>query len=221
MNSLLKSGIILKSNSLVAALLASAMILAACAPAAPDTAAIQAAAAQDAGSQAAAAPAATRPAEAAMQAETQAEVDPTETAFTEPDLSVIDNPVLGPILAGVNGMTLYIFTRDTPDQSTCSGECLEMWMPLLTRGQPLLGAGVNPAMVGSAPLADGFLVVTYNHMPLYHWYQDVNPGDATGQGVDDAWYVVSPDGAPLGLASTDTSQNDDSDDDNGYDKSDY
>jgi predicted lipoprotein with Yx(FWY)xxD motif len=120
-------------------------------------------------------------------------------AFTEPTLSVLSHPTLGDILVGDNGMTLYIFTQDEPGKSNCIGECLDFWPPLLTQGSPSLGPGIDPALVGTAALADGSLIVTYNQMPLYYWYLDAQPGDASGIGVNDAWYAVSPTGALVQL----------------------
>ena len=58
----------------------------------------------------------------------------------------------------------------------------------------MLGAGVDDSKIGTAMLADGTKIVTYNGMPLYYWVKDMKPGDTTGQGVGSVWYVVSPDG---------------------------
>ena len=113
----------------------------------------------------------------------------------EPTISVVNDPTYGDILVGDNGMTLYMFTRDTADTVTCSGDCLVKWPPLLTQGSPSLGDGVDGAMVGTAPMPDGTMIVTYNHMPLYYWYEDTKAGDTAGQGVGDVWYVVAPDGS--------------------------
>jgi len=72
------------------------------------------------------------------------------------------------------------------------------WPPFLTQGNPILGPGVDDSKVGTATLADGSLIVTYDHMPLYYWIKDTKPGDTTGQGVGSVWYVVSPDGEIIG-----------------------
>ena len=81
-----------------------------------------------------------------------------------------------------------------PDKSNCDAACLAKWPPLLTQGTPELGEGVDASLVGSAKLADGSKIVTYNHMPLYYWVKDIKPGDTTGQDVGGVWYVVSPKG---------------------------
>jgi predicted lipoprotein with Yx(FWY)xxD motif len=113
-------------------------------------------------------------------------------------INVVADPKLGNILVGANGMTLYMFAKDTPDKSNCSAACLVSWPPLVSTGQPTLGTGVNASMVGSATLADGRTIVTYNHMPLYYFAKDQKAGDVTGQGVGSVWFVVSPDGKPVG-----------------------
>jgi predicted lipoprotein with Yx(FWY)xxD motif len=66
-------------------------------------------------------------------------------------------------------------------------------------GSPTLGPGVDATLVGSATLADGTKIVTYNKMPLYYYAKDTKPGDTTGQGVGSVWYVVGPDGKPIGM----------------------
>ena len=36
--------------------------------------------------------------------------------------------------------------------------------------------------------------VTYADHPLYHYAPDTSPGDTSGQGVGDVWFVVEPQG---------------------------
>jgi predicted lipoprotein with Yx(FWY)xxD motif len=126
---------------------------------------------------------------------------PTPTAaasISEPTIMVAADAKLGQILVDGKGMTLYAYTKDGPDQSNCTGACLTYWPPLLTQGSPKLGTGIDDSKIGSAKLADGTLIVTYNHMPLYYFAKDTKPGDVTGQGVSSIWYVVSPDGQMIG-----------------------
>ena len=131
----------------------------------------------------------------------EAVADPTPppaAALTEPTLSVASNATLGQFLVDGKGMTLYIYTRDTTDKSNCTGDCLVSWPPLLTQGSPILGPGVDDSKIGSTLMADGTRIVTYNHMPLYYWVKDTQPGDTTGQGVGGVWYVIDPDGDIIG-----------------------
>ena len=139
-----------------------------------------------------------------------AAADATLAATTQPaaaageaTINVVDDPNFGEILVDGEGMTLYIFTKDEPDKVNCAGECLEKWPPLLTEGKPTLGEGVDAAMVGAADMADGTKIVTYNHMPLYYWWEDAKPGDTSGQDVGGVWYVISPAGEIIKTAPAD------------------
>jgi predicted lipoprotein with Yx(FWY)xxD motif len=120
-------------------------------------------------------------------------------ASAEATINVATDAKLGKILVDGKGMVLYMFTKDGPDKSNCAGDCLKAWPPLLTQGKPTLGAGVDASLVGSATLADGTKIVTYNKMPLYYYVKDTKSGETTGQGVGSVWYVVGPDGKPIGM----------------------
>ena len=132
--------------------------------------------------------------------------------YAEAEISVATDPTLGKILVGANGMTLYMFTKDEANKSNCNSDCLAKWPPLLTQGKPVLGDGVDASLVGSASLADGTMIVTYNGMPLYYWVNDKAAGDVTGQNVGGVWFVVSPDGKPVGMVDANANENTNSND---------
>ena len=48
--------------------------------------------------------------------------------------------------------------------------------------------------VGTIETPEGELQVTINGMPIYYFAEDEAPGDTNGQGVNEVWYVVAPDG---------------------------
>lgn len=131
--------------------------------------------------------------------------NPTAAASNVPTIEVVTDPSLGKILADGNGNTLYIFTKDAPDQSNCDAKCLANWPPLVSSGTPKLGPGVDASLIGTAVLADGAKIVTYDHMPLYYFINDTLPGQTSGQDVGSVWYVVSPDGNPVKPAVTSSS----------------
>jgi len=135
---------------------------------------------------------------AVMPAATETPAAASPAVAGEPTINVFKDPILGDILVDGNGMTLYMFTKDEADKSNCNADCLAKWPPLLTQGTPVLGAGVDASLVGSTALADGTLIVTYNHMPLYFWVNDMKAGDTTGQNVGGVWFVVNPAGEPVG-----------------------
>lgn len=117
--------------------------------------------------------------------------DSTATAGGEAEVEVAETE-LGEILVDGEGMTLYLFTQDTPGVSTCFDDCLVAWPPLV--GEPVAGEGVDEAMLGTTTRDDGTVQATYADWPLYYWFEDTAPGDVAGQGVNDVWYVLSPDG---------------------------
>jgi|SRR5919109_1514220 predicted lipoprotein with Yx(FWY)xxD motif len=116
-------------------------------------------------------------------------------------VAVASNAKLGPILVDGSGRTLYLFEADKGSTSTCYGSCAAYWPPLLTNGAPAAGAGADATLLGTTKRTDGTVEVTYNGHPLYYVVTDHNPGDATGQDVNNfgaAWYVLGPDGNKIG-----------------------
>lgn len=99
---------------------------------------------------------------------------------------------LGTILVDGEGMTLYLFTQDSPDTSVCFDDCLAAW-PIL-EGEPSAGGGADDSLLGSFEREDGTIQATYDGWPLYYFAQDQAPGDVTGQAVNDVWWVVNTDG---------------------------
>ena len=100
---------------------------------------------------------------------------------------------LGDFLVAPNGMTLYLFTNDEPGVSNCVDACLESWPALtLYAGDRLVAGPGITGELGTIERADGAMQVTYNDMPLYFFAEDAAPGDTTGQGRGEVWFVVAP-----------------------------
>ena len=110
-------------------------------------------------------------------------------------VNIAQNGTFGPILVDSKGMTLYLFTKDTPNTSNCNGGCLSYWPALLTSGAPVAGAGVNASLLGTTKRSDGSMQVTYNGWPLYYYVSDKAAGDTTGENVQSVWFVITPAGA--------------------------
>lgn len=108
------------------------------------------------------------------------------------------DPPHGTYLTDEKGMSLYLFAKDHNGVSTCAGDCIRSWPPLLEQGQPVLaGKGVTASRIGTVKRLDGTTQVTYGGWPLYYYYKDAKPGDPTGHDVKDQgaeWYLVSPPG---------------------------
>ena len=108
---------------------------------------------------------------------------------------------LGTVLVDGSGRTLYLFEKDQPDQSACSGACAAAWPVDKSSGTPKAGSGVNASLLGTISRGDGTTQVTYNHHPLYYYSGDSGAGQQNGQGVDAfgaAWFVVAPSGSKVG-----------------------
>ena len=91
------------------------------------------------------------------------------------------------VLTDAKGMTLYIFVRDEPGKSNCTGGCAGAWPPLR------VDAGVAPAENFSIIVRiDGTKQWAYKDKPLYLWSRDEKPGDTMGEGVFDSWLVARP-----------------------------
>jgi predicted lipoprotein with Yx(FWY)xxD motif len=106
-------------------------------------------------------------------------------------VNLSQNDTLGSFLVDDKGMTLYLFTKDTPNTTVCYDDCAIAWPPLLTTGSPVAGEGVDASLLGTTTRTDGTIQVTYNGWPLYYYEKDKAPGDIIGQDVGGVWYVVS------------------------------
>ncbi len=108
-------------------------------------------------------------------------------------LGLGDDAELGQFLTDPEGMTLYIFANDTPDSGTsvCNDDCAANWPPFFVEGATLPEG--TPGELTVITRDDGWTQLAYNGQPLYLWVNDAAPGDVTGQGVGDVWFVASVD----------------------------
>jgi predicted lipoprotein with Yx(FWY)xxD motif len=64
----------------------------------------------------------------------------------------------------------------------------------LTVDKPALGDGLDSSRLGATQRKDGSTQVTYKGAPLYYFLKDSAPGDTKGQGFQQIWHVLAPDG---------------------------
>ncbi|WP_435333696.1 COG4315 family predicted lipoprotein [Haloarchaeobius sp. TZWWS8] len=104
----------------------------------------------------------------------------------------------GEVLVDGDGMTLYMFEGDTQGsgESACTGGCADAWPPLTVDGDVLTSSAVT-ASVSTLERPDGTTQVIAGGWPLYRYAGDSSPGDAKGQGVNDAWWVLCRCGRPI------------------------
>lgn len=129
------------------------------------------------------------------------------TTAPAPGAVNIGDTSLGSVLVDPNGMTLYLFTKDSSGKSACDGGCATTWPPLTVTGAPTAGDGVDATKLATIARPDGAMQVTFAGHPLYTYSKDTTSGDVTGHGVGGVWFAVLPDGsaAPPSAASPGTS----------------
>ncbi len=103
----------------------------------------------------------------------------------------------GLFLTDAAGRTLYAFTKDTKDSSNCTGSCLQNWPPFVAPAIPQAPSNINPSLLTMLHRSDGTTQVEYDGHPLYYYSGDTAPGDVKGQGIGNAWHVLSPRGNPM------------------------
>jgi predicted lipoprotein with Yx(FWY)xxD motif len=134
------------------------------------------------------------------------------------DVAVVTSEGVGEHLVDAEGRTLYVFTNDIPGMSHCFDDCAANWPPYLVEsGELTAGEGIT-AELGTIDRGDGTLQATLDGWPLYHYAADQAPGDVTGEGVGDVWFVARPD-ASLPSASSNAQPSEGAD--SSYDPYDY
>ena len=130
---------------------------------------------------------------------TSAEESPAESPAEEmsTDLATAET-TLGTIVVDGNGMTAYYFLKDVKVSGTsaCSGDSLTAWPPITSESDTPTVEGVT-GEVGTSTGTDGSTQITSDGRPIYTFAQDTAPGDVNGQGVNDVWYVIAPDGSEI------------------------
>jgi predicted lipoprotein with Yx(FWY)xxD motif len=114
------------------------------------------------------------------------------------ELWAVQSGPLGVVVTDGDGKPIYRYDRDgtKPPTSACTGDCTQQWPPVVLSGnnQPELD-GVDPALVGTLRRPDGQRQLTLAGWPLYrHTGDDGGLGSTYGNGLDKAWYAISPSG---------------------------
>lgn len=106
----------------------------------------------------------------------------------------------GSYLTDETGRAVYLFTKDSTDQSRCYDDCVVIWPPFLAvHGATPTAAdsAVEQKLIGSTTRREGTTQVTYNGHPLYYYFRDSTIWTTRGQDITDQfgeWYLVSPRG---------------------------
>jgi predicted lipoprotein with Yx(FWY)xxD motif len=110
-----------------------------------------------------------------------------------PTVSLAYKPLVGYYLTNGSGWTLYLYTRDLPNNGTsaCYGACAKTW-PAFYSANINVPLGVNASNFGTITRTDGTKQSTYNGWPLYYFAPDKAAGETNGQGIAGVWYAISP-----------------------------
>jgi len=111
------------------------------------------------------------------------------------EVKIAEQDEIGKYLTDADGMTLYVFEKDSPGQSACTGGCVDNW-PLFYREDVAPPEGVDSNDFGTITREDGAEQTTFRGYPLYYFTGDSEPGEAKGNGMMDLWHVVDPDSFP-------------------------
>lgn len=106
--------------------------------------------------------------------------------------AMADTPPAQPhhgLLTAGNGMSLYTFDKDATGsgKSVCNGPCATNWPPL--------AASADAGAQGDFSVIlrdDGSRQWAYKGKPLYFWIKDSQPGDTSGDGVNQVWHLARP-----------------------------
>jgi predicted lipoprotein with Yx(FWY)xxD motif len=103
---------------------------------------------------------------------------------------------LGSILVNSSGRTLYEFTRDHTNKSSCATirGCSAIW-PSLKSGRPTAGPGVKSSLLSTSTG-----LVTYAGHPLYTYSGDHGAGETTYVGAKTfggTWYAINASGGAV------------------------
>ncbi len=104
---------------------------------------------------------------------------------------------LGSILVSSSGRTLYEFTRDHANKSSCTSirGCSTIWPSLRASGRPTAGSGVRASLLSTSGGQ-----VTYAGHPLYLYSGDRGPGKTSYVGVKQfggTWYALNASGGTV------------------------
>lgn len=100
---------------------------------------------------------------------------------------------LGDVLVDANGISLYGFLNDVDGLPTCDDACADAWPPVIVPSADL-PEGLDAEIFSVVQRNDGSFQLSAGVWPLYLFAGDAAPGDTSGQGSGDVWFLATPDG---------------------------
>ncbi len=102
----------------------------------------------------------------------------------------------GRIVGDGPGLAVYIFDKERRGRSECYGACAKAWPPVLAKGRPVAGKGIDADLLATTRRRNGARQLTYRGQPLYHYEHD-RPGLVLCHDVFEfggTWLVIRPSG---------------------------
>jgi len=117
--------------------------------------------------------------------------DPDAVTFSATSVGEV-----GTVLIDSEGYTLYLLAPEKNGKIECVKECLDFWPAIVVEsGQTAAaGDGVDASLLGTIERPEGGIQVTYGGYPVYLFAGDKKAGQANGQGVQDVWFAITPEG---------------------------
>lgn len=119
----------------------------------------------------------------------------------KPTVQLATSTTLGTYLVDTLGNTLYYFSNDYNGETNCSGGCLALWPPYYAGNLTQASLGTDLDIADFATITTpGGPQTTYKSWPLYYYAPATgganvreSPGQTTGEGFNNVWYVAKPD----------------------------
>ena len=113
-----------------------------------------------------------------------------------PSLEVGTSEQWGEHLVTADGMSVYLYVLDEDGELACVDACVNNWPPVLAEegGEPTLGEGLDPELLGTVERPDGAEQLTYGGHPLYTFRRDTEAGHTRGQALGNQFFLVSVEG---------------------------
>jgi predicted lipoprotein with Yx(FWY)xxD motif len=108
------------------------------------------------------------------------------------EVQLTNNAQFGNIITDSNGRSLYFFSNDAGDTSTCYGGCSTEW-PTFYSKNLTLSTGLKSSDFATITRNDGSKQTTFKGWPLYYFAKDAVAGDVKGDPIGRIWFVAKPD----------------------------
>jgi predicted lipoprotein with Yx(FWY)xxD motif len=97
----------------------------------------------------------------------------------------------GGYLTGKDGLSLYVFAKDSAGKSACNGQCASAWPPYEADEADEVKAEGATGTLSIITRDDGSKQLAYNGAPLYYFGGDKAAGDTNGSGIP-SWSLAKP-----------------------------